>query len=128
MNYIEIWRNRAHSALPYISTLFYVEILLIFIFLNFLYGKPFALAAGLSLTALLTMHVIMLFNENPVNRKIQPLLMDLHIAWCVAFVVIHMVPGLHLSFFDIAAAVFRAFAAAVELPVILLVTSDRSGH
>jgi hypothetical protein len=128
MSYIEIWRNRANSALPYISTLFYVEILLIFIFLNFLYGKPFALAVGLLLIALLTLHVIMLFNENPVNRKIQLLLMDLHVAWSVAFVVIHIAPGLHLSFFDMAAAVFRAFAAAVELPVIFLVTSEVSGQ
>jgi len=124
MSYIELWRRRAHSALPYISTLLYVEIMLLFIFLNFLYGKPVALAAGIILTGLLTLHVIMLFNDNPLNRKIQLLLMDFHFAWSVAFVVIRMFPGIPLSLFDIAAALFRASAASLELPVILLVAAE----
>lgn len=124
MSYIELWRRRAHSALPYVSTLLYAEIMLLFIFLNFLYGKPVALVAGIILTALLTLHVIMLFNDNPLNRKIQLLLMDFHFAWSVAFVVIRMFPGIPLSWFDIAAALFRASAASLELPVILLVAAE----
>ena len=124
MSYIELWRRRAHSALPYVSTVFYVEILFLFIFLNFLYGKPVALAAGSALTVLLTLHVIMLFNGNPLNRKIQLLLMDVHFAWSFAFVVIRMFPGIPLSWFDIVAVFFRAFAASVELPVILLVAAE----
>lgn len=124
MSYIELWRSRANLALPYIATLFYVEIMLLFVFLNFLYGKPAALAAGLLLTVLATLHVVMLFNDNPLNRKIQLLLMDVHFAWSVAFVVIRLFPGIPLSGFDIAVAVFRTLAASVELPVILLVASD----
>ncbi|HPS57095.1 MAG TPA: hypothetical protein PK514_03230 [Spirochaetota bacterium] len=126
MSYFELLRSRAHSALPYISTLFYAEIILLFIFLNFLYGKPVALTAGLVLTVLLTLHVIILFNDNPSSRKIQLLLMDIHFAWSVAFVVIRMVPGIPLSGFDVAVVLFRTLAASVELPIILLVTTDSS--
>lgn len=124
MSYIELWRSRANSALPYIATLFYVEIILLFIFLNFLYGKTAAVAAGLPLTVLLTLHVVILFNDNPLSRKIQLLLMDFHFAWSVAFVVIRIFPGIPLSVIDIAAVLFRTAAASVELPVILLVASD----
>ena len=124
MSYIELWRRRAHSALPYIATLFYVEIILLFIFLNFLYGKPVALTAGFVLTVILTLHVIVLFNGNPASRKIQLLLMDVHFAWSVVFVVIRLIPGIPLSGFDIAVALFRTAAASVELPVILLVATD----
>lgn len=128
MSYIKLWRSRANSALPYIATLFYVEIILLFIFLNFLYGKTAAVAAGLLLTVLLTLHVIMLFNDYPMNRKVQLLLMDVHFAWSVAFVVIRIFPGIPLSVIDIAAVLFRTAAASVELPVILLVTADGEGR
>ncbi len=128
MSYIELWRRRANSALPYIATLFYIEIILLFIFLNFLYGKPAALAAGIVLTVLVTLHVIMLFNDNPANRKIQLFLMDAHVAWSVAFVIIRMVPGIPLSGFDITVVFFRTFAASFELPAILLVANDFEGH
>ena len=124
MSYIQLWRNRAHSALPYIATLFYAELILLFIFLNFLYGKPAAAAVVLVLTLLLTMHVIVLFNGNPASRKIQLLLMDIHFAWSVTFVVSRLIPGIPLSGFDIAVALFRTFAASIEIAVILLVTAD----
>ena len=53
----DTWRGRAHSALPYVSALFYVEIMLLVLFINFLYGRPAAVITGIILTVMLTVHV-----------------------------------------------------------------------
>lgn len=119
----DTWRGRAHSALPYVSALFYVEIMLLVLFINFLYGRPAAVITGIILTVMLTVHVLMLFNDSGISRTIQLLLMDFHVAWAVTFIAGLLLSDIPVSGFDSLAMCFRGLAAVVELPVIILVTS-----
>lgn len=124
MNRTETWRSRAVTALPYLSTLYYVEVMLFAFFINFLYGKPVAVVAGAVLTVLVTAHVLLLFNESLFERKIQLLLMDFHFAWSSVFVISRIFSDMPMTKFDFAVTVFRGLAAIVELPVIILITKD----
>ena len=64
-------KEKINFFAPYLATFYYVEIVYMMIFLNFLYGKIFAVSAGLLFTFFLTFHIIRLFNKIDINRKIQ---------------------------------------------------------
>lgn len=96
------------------------------IFINFLYGRPVAVITGIALTLLLTIHVLLLFNENRRSRTIQLLLMDFHVAWSVAFTAGLILSDIPVTGFDTLAVGFRGIAAVVELPMIILITSGKS--
>lgn len=117
----ETWRVRAQTVLPYVATIYYVEIILLLIFINFLYGRPVAVVSGVLCSVLLTVHVLMLFNGSAGCRKVQLLLMDIHFAWSVTFITGLFVSDLPVTGVDLAVMIFRGAAALVELSLVLLI-------
>lgn len=121
MNFL---RERAGGIIPYIATLYYIEIIYMMFILNFLFGKAIAVGSGITLAALLSFQVVALFNRRNLSRKIQLFLMDIHFAYSVAFIFSRLVTDFTLSGGDIAVSVFRLAVAIIELPVIIILTDE----
>lgn len=75
---------RIHVYTAYFSVLYFFEIMYLMVLLFFVAGSGPALAAGAVLAPLLAYHSIMLYYRNPLHRKIQLYLMDLHLALSAA--------------------------------------------
>lgn len=121
----EKYKNKADSAVPYIATLYYAEILYLMFFINFLYGKIFSVTAGVSLSIILTLHVIKLFYKKNVNRKIQLYLMDFHCAYSSVYFINRLFSGYTLTSVDYAVICFRLCTALIEFMLIIVLT-DRN--
>ena len=115
--------EKSHSLLPYIATFYYVEIIYLMIFLNFIYGKTLAISIGISLTALLTFHIFALFNKKNFNRKVQLYLMDFHFAFAVAYFFNRLLTDSNLTSIDSMIALCRLTVALIEIIAILAITS-----
>jgi hypothetical protein len=114
--------KRADSAVPYIATLYYIEILYLMFFFNFLYGKYVSVVTGIFLSFMLTLHVIKLFHRKNLNRKIQLFIMDFHVAYSLAYLVNRLFSGHSLTCFDYTITTFRFTSASVELLMIYVLT------
>lgn len=121
---IDFFRERCWRLIPYIATLYYLEIMYLMFIVNFIAGKIIAVGTGFALAILLSFHVVALFNRKNLNRKIQLFLMDLHFAYSAAFIVSRVVTGFTLSGGDIAVTVFRGITALIEIPMIIFLTDD----
>jgi len=118
------YEEKAPSFLPYFSTLYFVEILYFMVMLLLIYGRTSAIICGFILALLLTFHVIGLFFMKNRHRKIQLLLMDLHIAFTAGFLINRLMGDISLSSMDEFMMVFRGLTALLEIPLVLLFTSD----
>jgi len=116
--------EKAPSFLPYFSTLYFVEILYFMVMILFIYGKTAALISGFISAAFLTFHVIGLFFLKNRSRKIQVLLMDLHIAFTAGFLVNRIAGDFSLSPLDDFMIIFRGLTALLEIPLVILITGD----
>ena len=121
---LNFFRDRAGSIMPYIATLYYVEIIYLMFVLNFLLGKAVAVTSGLALAILLSFQIVALFSRRNLSRKIQLFLMDIHFAYSIAFIFSRIVTGFTLSGGDIAVILFRGIAALAELPMIIILTDE----
>lgn len=115
-------KEKVNSFIPYLATFYYVEIIYLMIFINFLYGKIFAVTAGLLLTIFLTFHVIRLFYKKDIHRKIQLYLMDIHFAWSFAYVFNRFFSRVDISAVDSVVIAFRLVTAFVEVFAVLILT------
>ncbi len=111
-----------NSFVPYLATFYYIEIIYLMIFMNFLYGKVYAVAAGLFLTFFLTFHVFRLFNKKDINRKIQLYFMDIHFAYSLAYFFNRMFSGNDFTTVDTVVTVFRLITAFIEIAAVLILT------
>jgi hypothetical protein len=111
-----------NSFIPYLATFYYIEIIYLMIFLNFLYGKVYAVTAGLLLTFFLTFHVFRLFNKKDINRKIQLYFMDIHFAYSLAYFFNRMFSGNDFTTVDTVVTVFRLITAFIEIAAVLILT------
>jgi len=115
-------KEKVNSFIPYLATFYYVEIIYLMIFINLLYGKIFAITAGLLLSLLLTFHVIRLFYKKDINRKIQLYFMDIHFAYSLAYVFNRFFSSSDLTAIDSAVIAFRLFTAVIEISAVLIIT------
>jgi len=115
-------KEKVNLFVPYLATFYYVEIIYLMIFLNFLYGKIFAVTAGLLLSFFLTFHIFRLFNKKDINRKIQLYLMDIHFAYSLAYFFNRMFSGNDISGVDAAVTAFRFITACLEITAVLILT------
>jgi hypothetical protein len=115
-------KEKVNSFVPYLATFYYVEIIYLMIFLNFLYGKIFAVTACLLLAFSLTIHIFRLFNKKDINRKIQLYLMDIHFAYSLAYFFNRMFAGIDISGVDAAVTAFRLITACLEITAMLILT------
>jgi len=116
------FKEKVNSFVPYLATFYYIEIIYLMIFLNFLYGKIFAVTAGLLLTFFLTFHIIRLFNKKDINRKIQLYFMDIHFAYSLAYFFNRVFSGIELVRFDYYIIAFRIITALIEITAVLILT------
>jgi len=116
------FKEKVNSFVPYLATFYYVEIIYLMIFINFLYGKFFAVTAGLLLALFLTFHVIRLFNKRAINRKIQLYVMDIHFAYSLAYFFNRIFSGSDLTTVDSVVMAFRVVTAFIEITAVLILT------
>lgn len=119
---IKYLKKRADSFTPYVATFYYVEILYFMIFINFLYGKVYAVITGISLSIILTSHVLRLFYKKDFNRKLQLFIMDFHFAYSSVFIINRLLSGWTLSSIDYTIVYFRLFTACIEIFMIITLT------
>ena len=117
--------EKSHSLLPYIATFYYVEIIYLMIFLNFIYGKTLAVSIGIFLTALLTFHIFSLFNKKSFSRKVQLYLMDFHFAFSVAYFFNRLFTDSDLTGIDLFITISRLIVALIEIITIFAISDSR---
>ena len=115
-------KEKVNSFVPYLATFYYIEIIYLMIFLNFLYGKVYAVTAGLLLTFFLTFHVLRLFNKKDINRKMQLYFMDIHFAFSLAYFFNRMFSGNDFTTVDTVVTLFRLITAFIEIAAVLILT------
>ncbi|MCL2154473.1 MAG: hypothetical protein FWH53_02285 [Leptospirales bacterium] len=116
--------KKSQSFLPYLATFYYVEIIYLMIFLNFIYGKTFAITICLFLTVLLTFHILSLFKKKSINRKIQLYLMDFHFAFSVAYFFNRIFTESDFTSMDSIITLFRLVTALIEIITILALSDN----
>ena len=120
--------KKSVSFLPYLATFYYVEILYLMIFLNFIYGKTFSISIGILLTILLTIHIFSLFNKKNISRKIQLYLMDFHFAFSVAYFFNRIFTHSDFTGIDSIVTLFRLATALIEIIIIITITDNRTSY
>ncbi len=126
---IEI-KEKVNSFVPYLATFYYIEIIYLMIFINFLYGKIFAVTTGLFLTFLLTYHVVRLFNKKDINRKVQLYFMDIHFAYSLAYFFNRVFSESPIGTVDSIVLTIRLLTACIEIAAVLILTDRiiKSGY
>ena len=120
--------KKAIYFLPYLATFYYVEILYLMIFLNFIYGKTFSITLGILLTALLTIHIFSLFNKKSISMKIQLYLMDFHFAFSVAYFFNRIFTHSDFTSMDSIITLFRLVTALIEIITIFAITDSKISY
>jgi len=120
--------KKSLSFLPYLATFYYVEILYLMIFLNFIYGKTFSVTIGMLLTVLLSIHIFSLFNKKSINRKIQLYLMDFHFAFSVAYFFNRIFTDSDFTSIDSIITLFRLLTALIEIITIFAITDNKISY
>jgi hypothetical protein len=119
------YTGKAPRFLSYYSTLYYVEIIYFMFMILIIYGRMAAVISGLVFTGLLTLHIIRLFLQRNFNRKIQIVLMDIHIAFTAGFLINRILGDLPLSGPDEFMIIFRGLTALLEITFVFIFTDDR---
>ena len=115
-------KERVNSFVPYLATFYYIEIIYLMVFLNYLYGKIFAVTAGLFLSFFLTFHVFRLFNKKDINRQIQLYFMDIHFAYSLAYFFNRIFSGIGITKLDVIVISLRLITAIIEIAAVLILT------
>jgi len=121
LNKIDI-KEKVNAFVPYLATFYYIEIIYLMIFLNFLYGKVYAVTTGIILSFFLTFHIFRLFNKKDINRKIQLYFMDIHFAYSLAYVYNRIFSGNDFTTVDTVVTIFRIITAFIEITAVLILT------
>jgi len=118
------FEEKAPALLPYFSTLYFAEVIYFMFMLLLIYGRTTAIVCGFVLALLLTFHVIGLFFMKNRHRKIQLILMDIHIAFTAGFLINRIAGDISLSSMDEFMMVFRGLTALLEIPLVFIFTGD----
>jgi len=116
---------KAPRFLSYYSTLYYIEIIYFMFMLLIIYGRAAAVITGLIFTGLFTIHIIRLFFQKNINRKIQVVIMDIHIAYTAGFLINRIFGDFPLSGLDEFMIIFRGLTAVVEIFLVFIFTDDK---
>lgn len=118
---------RLNSIAAYAATLYYIEIMLLMLGVLALFGKTAAVSTGFILTALLTVHIIMLFLKKETSRRVHLYIMDFHAAGSLAFLAVVLFRGPGPDFTVAAIFVIRAVTLIIEVPILYLMTGRKAG-
>ncbi len=115
-------KENIHYLVSYFSTLYYVEIVILMVSVLFVYGKILSVAVGLLMAVLLTVQIINVFYKKDRSRKIQLFLMDLHLAYGLAFFINLPFTGYQLNSSNALILTVRSVLVIGELFLIYLLT------
>ncbi len=119
-------QGRPGRLIPYILTLYYVEIIFIMFGLLFIYGRAVSIATGSLLSIFWAYHIIRFHFGNELHRKIQIYVIDLHAAFTAGYLfycAVHGIDGDPAAPFILAA---RILILACELPLLWILTGDKT--
>jgi hypothetical protein len=80
-------KKRIFVYVSYFNVLFFFEIINLMFLLLIVYGKFISISAGSILSILLSLQIINLYFKKEINRMIQLYVMDIHVAYCIPFVI-----------------------------------------
>ena len=115
------------KILPYISSLFYLEIMYLSFILFLVFGRSVAIGFVLILTIIYSLQIINLSKKNNIARKIQILIFDIHLASGIVFFICaifmpNMFAGYSSWYF-----LFKIVSVLAELPLLYFLTLDDVG-
>jgi len=119
---------RLNIIAAYAATLYYFEILLLMPGVLALFGKTAAVLTGFTLTALLSVHIIMLFLKKEKNRVIHLFIMDLHAAASLAFIAVVLFRGAGNGLAAGLVVSVRVLILFIEVPLLCLMTGTGARH
>jgi len=109
----------------YFLSILYIEIIYLMILLSMIIGKTFAISIGFSLGILLSIEIVLLFQNNSFAKKTATLLLDFHLAISISFLIlcffkkeIPFIPDIILIF-------VRLISAIIEPPLIYILSSKK---
>ncbi|MCL1834086.1 MAG: hypothetical protein FWG49_06240 [Leptospirales bacterium] len=120
--------KKSYAFLPYLATFYYVEIIYLMLFLNFIYGKTLAVSISIFLTALLSLHIFSLFNKKSFSRKVQLYLMDFHFAFSVAYFFNRIFTESDFTSVDSGLTIFRLATALIEIITIFAISDNKISY
>ena len=112
------------TVVSYFNIVYYFEIINLMILLFFLFGKITAVLSGLTLSLLLSWHIIMLFFRKQNNRKIQLFLMDIHVAISAGIIIRTISSPLPVSAVQTSLLTMRILVVLCELLLIFILTDE----
>ncbi len=125
MNLTDLTTGRIHFLVSYFSTLYYVEIVVLMVSVLFVYGKFASVTVGIVLSILLTLQIVRIFYKRDRYRKIQLILMDLHLAYGLAFFATLPWSGFRLDGANALVFSVRLILVAGEIVLIFLLTDRK---
>lgn len=117
-------KEKFPRILSYYSTIYFVEIIYFMFMILIIYGRIAAVISGLTFASLLVYHVIGLFFQKNSSRKLQIILMDIHVAFTAGFLINRIFGDLPISVIDEFMIIYRGIAALMAIPLILIFTDD----
>lgn len=120
----KITKYRISTLVPYGDVLYFLEILYLMITLLFLYGKLVAVIAGAVLAVLLSIHIILLAMRKNTSRIIQLVIMELHCAYCVPYILNALFVNAPGSPLDTVFVMIRSACIVCELAALYVLTDE----
>ncbi len=119
---INIIKKKAFVFASYLDILFFFEIINIMFFFVLVFGKYISIAAGIILSLLLSIHIIGLYFRKEISRNIQLLLMDLHLAYSIPFIIYFAVYFRESTLVDNIFVSIRCFISFFEIFFIFILS------
>ena len=112
------------SVLPYISSLFYFEIMYLSFIVFLLFGRNFAIVFALVFTIIYSLQIINLSRRSNLARKIQIIIFDVHLASGIVFFICavflpDLLKGYNVWYFS-----FKVVSVVIEIVLLYFLTLD----
>ena len=112
------------KILPYLSSLFYLEIMYLSFILFLLFGRSVAIIFVLALTVVYSLQIINLSKRNNTARKIQVLIFDVHLALGIVFFICAIFMPSMFTGYNTWYFVLKIIFVIVEVPLLFFLTLD----
>ncbi|MFC1669348.1 hypothetical protein ACFL20_03090 [Spirochaetota bacterium] len=121
-NIISILKKRINAVTAYFTVLYFFEIIFFMIVFLVTQGKLIAVIFGILTAIILTAHIISVYFFKNRNRKIQIVLMEIHFAYSISFIISYFIHGIGGYIIDNIFLIVRLILILGEIPLIYLLT------
>jgi hypothetical protein len=113
------------SAVPYMASLYYIEIIYAMFTLFMTAGKIPGIIIGFIFGVSLSVHIVFLYFRKNFSRIIQLVLLDLHAAYSGAFIINFIASGTAFNPATVMLFSFRFIMFIIEVPMIFYLSSEK---